>query len=148
MANKKRKPRRAGRGAVIKIGFGGLIEDLNIPRLTSIRARSFDAPSRGCGNEGREALTEALGGRWHKSGQYGLACCPSHDDRAPSLSIRDMNGKVLVRCHVQLRPGQDVIAALEAAWAVGERLSRCDYNNNSRPGNPDPQPSCAERRGA
>ena len=34
-----------------------------------------------------EQLTRMLGGRWH--GQYGTARCPAHDDRNPSLSIRD-----------------------------------------------------------
>ena len=29
-----------------------------------------------------------------------MARCPAHDDRKPSLSIRDADdGKVLVRCH-------------------------------------------------
>jgi len=37
-------------------------------------------------------------GKWY--GSYGVACCPAHDDRTPSLSIRDAEGgKVLVRCH-------------------------------------------------
>jgi putative DNA primase/helicase len=43
-------------------------------------------------------LARALGG--HKAGNTWIACCPAHDDRTPSLSIRDAgNGKVLVRCH-------------------------------------------------
>ncbi len=44
------------------------------------------------------ALTEALAGKWH--GGYGTAKCPAHDDRTPSLSVRDAgNGRVLVHCH-------------------------------------------------
>ena len=35
-------------------------------------------------------LTAQLGGKWH--GAYGTACCPAHDDRNPSLSIRDSAG--------------------------------------------------------
>ena len=32
-------------------------------------------------------------------GKY-VACCPAHDDKTPSLSIKDApNGKVLVHCH-------------------------------------------------
>lgn len=31
-------------------------------------------------------------------GQY-IACCPSHNDKNPSLAIRDDNGKILIRCH-------------------------------------------------
>lgn len=45
-----------------------------------------------------ETTAKALGGR--KAGGGWIACCPAHNDREPSLSIRDANdGKVLVRCH-------------------------------------------------
>ena len=45
-----------------------------------------------------ETIATALGGR--KAGSGWMACCPTHDDREPSLSIRDADdGKVLVRCH-------------------------------------------------
>src|SRR5947209_4356302 len=45
-----------------------------------------------------EAIAKALGGR--RVGVAWIARCPAHDDRKPSLSIRDNNdGKVLVRCH-------------------------------------------------
>jgi hypothetical protein len=45
-----------------------------------------------------EALAQALGGR--RSGRTWLACCPAHDDREPSLAIRDGDdGRVLVHCH-------------------------------------------------
>ena len=40
-----------------------------------------------------EAITAALGGRWH--GSYGNACCPAHDDSTPSLSISEgKDGKI------------------------------------------------------
>jgi putative DNA primase/helicase len=46
-----------------------------------------------------ETITAALGGRW-RVGRGGMAGCPCHDDRTPSLSIRDgYEGKVLVHCH-------------------------------------------------
>ena len=32
-------------------------------------------------------ITKALGGKW--AGRYGLARCPVHDDRTPSLKVRD-----------------------------------------------------------
>ena len=35
--------------------------------------------------------------RWHGDYEF-LACCPAHDDRNPSLSISDKNGKILVKC--------------------------------------------------
>lgn len=43
-------------------------------------------------------ITEALGGRWY--GGYGLARCPAHNDREPSLAIHDAEGgRLLWRCH-------------------------------------------------
>ncbi len=43
-------------------------------------------------------LTLALPhGKWH--GRYGLACCPAHGDRRPSLSIADApDGRLLLNC--------------------------------------------------
>src|SRR5690606_35246985 len=32
-------------------------------------------------------LVRRLGGTWH--GSYGMACCPCHEDRRPSLKVRD-----------------------------------------------------------
>ncbi|MBB2672760.1 UNVERIFIED_ORG: hypothetical protein GGE44_002315 [Rhizobium esperanzae] len=55
-------------------------------------------------------ITAALGGFWH--GSYGMAKCPAHDDRSPSLSIRDgSDDKVLVKCHAGCDQA-DVIDAL------------------------------------
>ncbi|MGJ8624234.1 MAG: DUF7146 domain-containing protein [Yoonia sp.] len=43
-------------------------------------------------------LTIALGGKW--AGGRGIACCPAHDDRSPSLSLADgCEGWLLLRCH-------------------------------------------------
>ena len=44
-----------------------------------------------------ETIARALGGR--KVGHGWMARCPAHDDREPSLSVRESDGKVLVRCH-------------------------------------------------
>lgn len=45
-----------------------------------------------------EELTRALSGRWYRS--YGIARCPAHDDRNPSLSIADGDdGRLLLYCH-------------------------------------------------
>ncbi|MBB4326967.1 toprim domain-containing protein [Rhizobium leguminosarum] len=55
-------------------------------------------------------LTAALSGFW--SGTSGMAKCPAHDDRSPSLSIRDGYHKVLVKCHAGCEQ-EDVIAALQ-----------------------------------
>lgn len=43
-------------------------------------------------------ITISLGGRW--SGNQGVACCPAHDDRTPSLSLADgADGRLLLHCH-------------------------------------------------
>lgn len=56
------------------------------------------------------ALVAALAGRWH--GGYGIARCPAHDDRSPSLAVRDgEDGRLLVRCHAGCHQAA-VIAAL------------------------------------
>lgn len=64
-----------------------------------------------------EAIAKALGGR--KAGGGWTARCPAHDDRTPSLSIRDADeNKVLVRCHAGCDQ-ERVIAALRGRglWA-------------------------------
>ena len=88
------------------------------------------------------SLTEALGGRWH--GSYGTARCPAHDDRNPSLSVRDGdNGRVLVHCHAGCEQAV-VLDALRSRglWHDGDgephrrhRIQR----DRSRPREPDPE---------
>ena len=64
-----------------------------------------------------EAIATALGGR--KAGGNWMARCPAHDDRAPSLSIRNSNdGKVLLRCHAGCGQGQ-VISILRTRQCEG-----------------------------
>lgn len=61
-----------------------------------------------------ESIAKALGGR--KVGSGWMARCPAHDDREPSLSIRDADdGKVLLHCHA----GCDQAAVIEALRARG-----------------------------
>jgi putative DNA primase/helicase len=61
---------------------------------------------------GAAIVAKALGGR--KVGSDWTARCPAHDDRSPSLSIRDGNdGKVLVRCHAGCTQ-PEVIAVLRS----------------------------------
>jgi hypothetical protein len=57
-----------------------------------------------------ESLTRRIGGRWY--GSYGAARCPAHDDRDPSLSIRDGERSVLFKCHAGC-DSRDIIAALQ-----------------------------------
>ncbi len=64
-----------------------------------------------------EKIGKALGGR--KTGGGWMARCPAHDDRTPSLAVRQAeHGKVLVRCHAGCDQ-ERVIAALrrQGLWA-------------------------------
>jgi putative DNA primase/helicase len=53
--------------------------------------------------------------RGRKSGSGWLACCPAHDDKNPSLSLRDADDKVLVYCHAGCKQS----AVIEALIARG-----------------------------
>jgi putative DNA primase/helicase len=72
-----------------------------------------------------ETIAKGLGGR--KVGGDWMARCPAHDDRDPSLSIRDADdGKVLVRCHAGCDQ-ERVIATLRSRglWSeIGEHRFR------------------------
>lgn len=69
-----------------------------------------------------ETIARALGGR--KVGAGWIARCPAHDDREPSLSIRDADSnKVLVCCHAGCDQRR-VIAALRARGLWAENSSR------------------------
>lgn len=72
-----------------------------------------------------ETIASALGGR--RAGSGWMARCPVHDDRTPSLSLRDTdNGRVLVRCHAGCDQNE-VIANLRSSglWTQnGSRLFR------------------------
>jgi putative DNA primase/helicase len=89
-----------------------------------------------------ETIAKALGGR--KAGAEWMARCPAHDDREPSLSIKDDDGgKVLVRCHAGCDQ-QKVIAALKARgiWQGTDRVIR----SQPRPATKDePDRNDAER---
>lgn len=58
-----------------------------------------------------DSLARALEAR--RSGSSWMAKCPAHEDRNPSLSIREADGKVLIHCHAGC-PQRDVIEALKA----------------------------------
>lgn len=73
---------------------------------------------------GARDVVAALGGRWH--GAYGTAQCPAHDDRSPSLSLRDGTaGRILLRCYAGCSGGE-VIAALRACglWSARGETTR------------------------
>ena len=90
-----------------------------------------------------ETMAKALGGR--KVGQGWTACCPAHDDREPSLSIHDADGKVLVRCHAGCDQS-DVIAALKKSglWE-GKAHSYLRKSRHRKVSPPRPDPDQVER---
>lgn len=70
----------------------------------------------------REVTAALPGGRWH--GSYGVARCPCHEDREPSLSIRDgADGRLLVHCFAGC-DGADVLRALNRGGLLPERADR------------------------
>ncbi len=61
-----------------------------------------------------ETITRALGGRW--SGRSGIARCPAHEDRSPSLSIANGHtGQLLLTCHA----GCSFVHVLDALKGIG-----------------------------
>jgi len=83
-----------------------------------------------------ETIAKALLG--HKTGGSWMARCPAHDDRKPSLSIRDGDdGRVLVRCHAGCEQ-ERVIAALLSRWLWEEKGHR-------RPMRPVPRVAAKDR---
>jgi len=58
-------------------------------------------------------IAQHLHGR--KSGAGWVALCPGHDDKDPSLSLRDADGKVLAHCHA----GCDQRAVIDALKVLG-----------------------------
>ena len=66
-----------------------------------------------------------------------MARCPSHDDKNPSLSLRDVDGKMLVHCHAGCEQAA-VVAALKALglWteprqSVSIIVATYDYSNEA-----------------
>jgi putative DNA primase/helicase len=67
----------------------------------------------------------ACGLQARRSGSSWMAKCPAHDDRNPSLAIRESKGKALVHCHAGCKQ-RDVIAALEARGLWESEKRNCD----------------------
>lgn len=73
-----------------------------------------------------EAITRALSGRW--TGRSGIACCPAHEDRSPSLSIaQGHTGQLLLTCHAGCA-FEEILDALKAQGMVRGR-NRFRENN-------------------
>jgi putative DNA primase/helicase len=83
-----------------------------------------------------EILVNSLGGRWR--GSYGEARCPAHEDRHPSLSVRDGHRSVLLKCHAGCS-GEKIVGALrrdglwsDATQRRGPRDSRTRSDEDTR----------------
>ena len=74
-------------------------------------------------------LVAALRGTWH--GAYAMCRCPAHDDRTPSLSIRQGISGVLVHCFAGCNP-RDIMHALRNTDRVQGIEPRPARNLNSR----------------
>lgn len=44
-----------------------------------------------------------------------LACCPSHDDKTPSMTISDRDGRILIHCFAGC-PTESIIETLGLEW--------------------------------
>ena len=83
-------------------------------------------------------IARHLDGR--KSGATWIACCPAHDDKDPSLGLRDADGKVLVHCYAGCEQ-RAVITALMARglWHEQDRQPRprivAEYSYTDETGN-------------
>lgn len=67
-----------------------------------------------------EAIAKALGGR--RCGAGWIAKCVAHNDRSPSLSLRDGDGRVLVHCFSGCEQARVVQALRERGlWPQPER---------------------------
>ena len=76
----------------------------------------------GIGNMDARRIVAELGGRWH--GDSGVARCPAHDDREPSLSIKKTDeGRLLWHCHAGCSQ-EAVAAALNARGLLDNASNR------------------------
>jgi hypothetical protein len=83
------------------------------------------------------AIARGLDRCARRSGSGWLVLCPVHEDRRPSLSIRDLNGRVLVHCFAGCT-GSSVIEALRqrGLWP----------NHSAEPRTPEDREDWARRR--
>lgn len=53
-----------------------------------------------------------------KKGQEWVACCPVHNDRNPSMYLRETSDRVLIHCFSCGAKGLDVVKALDLPMSV------------------------------
>jgi len=89
-------------------------------------------------------IARALGGA-RRSGNSWQARCPAHDDRNPSLSLTERDGRLLVHCHAGCSQ-EAVIEALRerGLWPEREQHETPKQNGKARARKQDPGPIIAE----
>lgn len=77
-------------------------------------------------------IVAALGGTWN--GDRGVAHCPAHDDRTPSLSVSEgPGGRTLVRCHAGCSQDKVIRALkLRGLWSTGRTGNRAKTKMTDR----------------
>jgi putative DNA primase/helicase len=71
-------------------------------------------------------IVTTLGGKWQ--GSYGIVRCPAHDDKRPSLKIRDgESGRLLVHCYAGCQ-AQDILAELRRAGLLDNNVDARDQD--------------------
>ena len=90
-----------------------------------------------------ENLAKALGG--HRAGAGWMARCPAHEDRKPSLSMRDADNKPLVHCHAGCSQ-ERVISALRGRglWSDHRQRSRVARRAPIERGSDQKERRCSE----
>jgi hypothetical protein len=79
-----------------------------------------------------QRVTTALGGHW--TGGTGIARCPAHEDRNPSLSLTDGdNGRLLLKCHAgcDYRAVTEVLSQM-GLWDAGDFRPMRDLAREAR----------------
>ncbi len=72
-----------------------------------------------CSFKNAQGITRCCAGGWH--GYYGIARCPAHDDRLPSLSLANgYDGRLLLTCYAGCS-FREIIQALIRIGLLGKQ---------------------------
>jgi hypothetical protein len=66
-----------------------------------------------------EKIARTLGGA-HRSGRWWSCRCPAHDDRSPSLSLRDGDHRLIVKCWAGCDPREVLAELRQRSLLVGD----------------------------
>lgn len=78
------------------------------------------------------SIVKRLGGAW--SGRHAMVCCPAHEDRTPSLSIRQGRNSILVHCFAGC-DGADVMRGIRQVlgYSVQDQRAMPEPANDREP---------------